>query len=275
MKFDMNAAWNEAMRLANANRDVLLVVAGVFFFLPYVAFMLLFRDRMNALEAAQAARPDPEAASAAMMGFYGDIWWVILLIAVIQGIGMVGLLALLRDRSRPTVGEALKTGVRYLLPYLGAQLITSFVMGMLLLLPFLVAGVAGVTIGVFAGGAAIVGIAYTFVRFMLTPPVIAVEKVGNPIAAMGRSWRLTKGNAVRLFFFTVLLVIALLVVSIVFSIVVGLVFALGGTQSALIGQAIVSGLVNAIFVTIFLAVLAAIHRQLAGPTAAAIGETFD
>ena len=90
MKFDMTAAWNEAMRLANANRDVLLVVAGVFFFLPYVAFMLLFRDRMNALEAAQASRPDPEAASAAMMGFYGDIWWVILLIAVIQGIGMLG-----------------------------------------------------------------------------------------------------------------------------------------------------------------------------------------
>ena len=32
MKFDMSAAWNEATRLMAANRDVLLIVAGVFFF---------------------------------------------------------------------------------------------------------------------------------------------------------------------------------------------------------------------------------------------------
>ena len=37
----------------------------------------------------------------------------------------------------------------------------------------------------------------------------------NPIAALGRSWRLTKGNSLMLFLFYVLLVLAILVVSFV------------------------------------------------------------
>ena len=125
MKFDMSAAWNEAVRLMSGNRDVLLVVAGVFFFLPNVIFMLVFSSQLSAIEAAQASNPDPKAVWQAMMGFYGEIWWMILLMAVVQGIGMLGLLALLSDRSRPTVGEALKTGTKLLLPYIGAQLLTS------------------------------------------------------------------------------------------------------------------------------------------------------
>ena len=107
MKFDMTAAWSEAMRTVAANRQVIAVVAGVFFFLPYLAFMLMFMNRMSALEAAQASNPDPEAMGEAMMGFYGETWWIVLLAAVIQGIGMLGLLTLLTDLSRPTVGDAL------------------------------------------------------------------------------------------------------------------------------------------------------------------------
>ena len=40
MKFDMGAAWNEAMRLISGNLQVIAIVAGVFFFLPYFAFSL-------------------------------------------------------------------------------------------------------------------------------------------------------------------------------------------------------------------------------------------
>ena len=41
MKLDLNAAWDHAVRLIAANREVMLVLAGVFFFLPYVLFLLL------------------------------------------------------------------------------------------------------------------------------------------------------------------------------------------------------------------------------------------
>jgi hypothetical protein len=274
MKFDMSAAWSEAMRLIGANRDVLLVVAGVFFFLPYTLFMILFTNQMKALEAAQGVKPDPEAMGQALLGFYGDVWWIFVIVFVMQGIGMLGLLALLTDRSRPTVGQALGIGARLLLPYIGAQLILSFAMGLLMLIPIAVGAAGSVAAAVIVGIAAVVAIAYVFTKFLLVPPVIAIERVMNPLAALGRSWRLTKGNSVRLFVSVFLLVIAYAIVGSVVSMVAGLVFALAGPQGALIGQAIASGLLNAAFVTTFLAVLAAIHRQLAGPSPETIGETF-
>ena len=54
-----------------------------------------------------------------------------------------------------------------------------------------------------------------------------------------------------------------------------LVFALAGAEIALVGNAIVSGMVNAVFLVIFLAVLAAMHRQLAGPAPETVSATFD
>lgn len=273
MKFDMSAAWNEATRLMAANRDVLLVVAGVFFFLPYVAFMLLFMNEMAALEAAQASNPDPSAMGEAMFGFYGQVWWVVLLMALIQGVGMIGLLALLSDRSRPTVGEALKTGLRLLLPYVGAQLLASCIYGLLILVPIAVGAGTSAAVGVSVGLAAAVALAYLFVKFLLVSPVIAIEKVANPLAAMGRSWRLTKGNSLRLFFFVLLLLVALVIVGAVASMILGLGLALAGAEIALVGNAIVSGLINAAFYVVFLAVLAAVHRQLAGTQAEAAAPT--
>ena len=38
MKLEMNRAWNDAVRLVRRSREVVLIVAGVFFFLPYLAF---------------------------------------------------------------------------------------------------------------------------------------------------------------------------------------------------------------------------------------------
>lgn len=274
MKFDMSAAWSEVTRLLSANRDVLLIVAGVFFFLPQVAFSLVFANQIAALEASQAANPDPSAIGQAMMGFYGEIWWMILLIALVQGVGMLGLFALLTDRSRPTVGEALKIGLKLLLPYLGAQILLSCLFGLMILFPIAVGASAGVGPGVLVGLIALVAFVYLFTKFLLVSPVIGIERVTNPLAALGRSWRLTKGNSLRLFLFFFLLLVALVVVGSVVSMVFGLVFALMGAEVALVGQGIVSGLVNAAFYVVFLAALAAAHRQLAGPVPETVGETF-
>lgn len=275
MKFDMSAAWNEALRLISANRQVITIVAGVFFFLPYLAFMLLFMNQMNALEAAQASNPDPDAMGAAMMTFYGDVWWVILLFMVIQGIGMLGLLTLLTDRSRPTVGAALASGARLFLPYFGAQLLMGVVFGLLLLVPIAVGAGASAAAGVVLGIAAVIAFVYLFVKFLLTPAVIAIERQANPISALSRSWQLTKGNSLRIFLFIFLLFVAVMIVGGVFSMILGLLFALAGAEAAVIGQALVSGLVNAVFYVIFLGVIAAIYRQLAGTSGEALHETFD
>ena len=275
MKFDMTAAWSEAMRLVASNRQVIAVVAGVFFFLPYLAFMLIFMNQMAELEAAQAANPDPEAMGQAMMAFYGESWWFVLLAMVIQGIGMLGLLTLLTDRRRPTVAEALKAGMKMFLTYFGAQLLLSALFGLLILVPIAVGAGGSVAIGLFLGLIAAVLFCYLFAKFLLTPAVIAIEHQSNPLTALGRSWRLTKGNSLRIFLFVFLLFLAVGIVGGVISMIVGLFLALGGAQAALIGQAVVSGLINAVFYVIFLGVLAAIYRQLAGPSSETVRETFE
>lgn len=276
MKFDMSAAWNEATRLVSANRAVVLIIAGVFFFLPYVVFMMIVGDQTAALQAgAGAGNGDPEAAMEALMGFYASIWWMVLLFMAFQYIGMLGLLALLKHRSRPTVGEALKIGATCFPSYFVAQLLVGLVTLLLFLIPFAIGAAGSVAAAVIVGIFAVVAVLYVFTKFSLAAPIIVIDRVLNPLTALARSWRLTKGNSVRLFLFYFLLILAVIVVGIVVSIVFGLVFALLGPEGALIGNALVAGLLNAVWATLFLAALAAAHRQLGGERPETVSETFE
>ncbi len=100
----------------------------------------------------------------------------------------------------------------------------------------------------------------------MSSPAIAIERVINPIAALGRSWRLTRGNSFRLFAFYLLLLIAFVIVSAIVSLIGGLLFALGGEHAALIGNSLVAGLINAGFACVAYAVLASLHKRLAAPS---------
>lgn len=274
MKFDMSAAWNEATRLLSANRQVLLVVAGVFFFLPSVVYTLVFNSQMAGIEAAQSGDPDFGALFQAMLRLFREYWWVMLLTTLVQWLGALSLIALLADRGRPTVGEAIRTGGKLLLPYIGAQLLFACLTGLLILLPVAIGSRGSVVAGSFVGLLAAVVWVYLFVKFLLVAPVVVVERQTNPVAALGRSWRLTKGNSLRLFAFVFLLAVAFIVVASVAGIVSGLLLALAGAEVALVGDAIVSGAVEAAFSVLFLAALVAILRQLVGKAPESVSETF-
>lgn len=273
MKFDMGRAWNETTNLLSANRSLLAVVAGVFFFLPYAAVMMFLPQQMAALQAPTTG--NPEAMGEAMMSLYASIWWVFVLIGLIQAVGMLALLYLLSDRTRPTLGEALRHGFKYLLTYIGAQILQGLLFLVLILIPFLAAHAGSVTVAVLLGILIAVVFVYLFTKLSLSTPVIAIESQANPLTALTRSWSLTKGNSVRIFLFYLLLFIAMMVISTVLSFIVGIVFAIGGTEIAMIGNGLFSGLVNAVIVTVFAAVLAAVYRQLAGPSAEAVSEAFE
>ena len=273
MKLEMNRAWNDAVRLVRRSREVVLIVAGVFFFLPYLAFTLVAPDPMAGLSPTQTQ--SVEQTMKVMTAFYAQVWWALVLIAVLQGIGMLGLLALLTDRRRPTVGEAIKIGAGKVLSYIAAYLIFGMVFGTVVTLIATLAAASGST--------AIVGLVFLlaliawvilFIRFSLVGPVLVKEGTANPIGALIRSWHLTAGNTWRLFAFYFLLVVATFVVTVVASAVLSLGFGLFGAESARIGDALVMSLVNAAWATLFLAVLAAVHEQLSAPAQPA-GRPFE
>ena len=56
-----------------------------------------------------------------------------------------------------------------------------------------------------------VAVLAAYIRIMLVAPVVAVERVYNPVAALKRSWMLTQGNTGRLALFLGLIVLVALV----------------------------------------------------------------
>ena len=274
MKLEMNLAWSDALRRIGGNRDVVLVVAGVFFVLPYFAFMLISPDPLAGMNA--AASSDTKVVMERLSAFYSQLWWVILIIVLVQAAGMLGLIALLSNRSRPTVAQALKLGARKVLSYIAAYLVLGMVLTAALMVVLVLAALSGAVwltgVVLLAGFVAWIVL---FIRFSLVPPILVKEDIGNPLRALGRSWQLTRGNGARLFAFFVMLFAAYIVVLLVVSMVLGLLFGLFGPQSAHFGEALVSSVLNAAWVTTFLALLSAVHAQFAGPPTAAPGDTFE
>ncbi|MBB3033580.1 glycerophosphoryl diester phosphodiesterase membrane domain-containing protein [Alteriqipengyuania lutimaris] len=274
MKLDMNRAWTDALNLIKSNMGVVTVVAGVFFFLPYLAFALLMPEAANFTM--EPNSDDPAAALEQLTAVYADIWWIMLLLVIAQTVGTLALLALLRANNRPTVGEAIAVGAIGFLTsiaatiifYVGAGIVGGLLMG--------IAITSQITaLAVIAGIVLFVVFIYLAVKFSLLAPIIAIDKVYNPLTALLRSWRLTKGNSVRLFLFYLLLFIALAVVSAVIGLIVMLVFGLMGEEVMLVGSGLVNSAVNAVIIVLMLGILAAIHRQLAGPDVATMSETFE
>lgn len=279
MKFDSNRAWLEAMAAIRACRSLLVPVAGVFFLIPSVATSFFLGDIqaqiMGNLDNREVLNGIVEAEFGKIMG--------ISLFAMLAGfIGYLAVLFLLTDRSRPTVGEAILRALRFLPSLIGAVIIAylGLVVGIMLLA--IVGGIlsaalegAGASIMVVAILALVLAIT---VRLSLTLPVIVVEGVVNPVAALVRSWRMTRGNAMKLLGFYALLFIAYVVIAVILMVVIGAVTGVaGGTEPGevtLILAGILSGAISAIVGVIASAVLAAVHAQLAGTSSRALDETF-
>ena len=296
-RFDGNQAWNEAMRLVSANREVLLVMAGVFVFLPAVAMAFftgpqqaeMITTFMNAMKHGAADFKDPAfmAKMQAMNAANASLMPYTLLLMLASVVGKLGMMALLTDHRRPTVGEALMIGVKSL-PTLIAVAVLLFIgylvfiiaAGLAIGLPAAMLGmISQVLVGVFAVVAVIAlmaAIAVIVTRLSMIYPVTIIEGESNPIEVIKGSWRMVKGNTRRLFLFFLLLLVAYFVVmSVAAMVLIGLVTTIAGKGLALtLGTGIVQGVLAAAFSVVITAVLVAIHRQLAGASPQSLAETF-
>lgn len=281
IKLDMGKAWTQTTALIGANKDTISAIAGLFFFLPTFAAALLLTETSTTIPISgqrQGGNPDVAMQQALdqISALYADNWPVLLAISIAGFIGSLSLLALLTDKGRPTVGEALGQGIRSIPTYIAAQLLSALAAGVVVGLPLgLMAALAPPAVTATAGLALIVLVIYLFVKFSLISPVIAIDQERNPIAAMARSWRLTKGNSVRIFAFIVLLFAVIVIIGALVQGVLTLILSAIGGQVEAIGVGLVSALVNTVMTVIFLVVIASIHRQLSGGTPEAIAETFE
>lgn len=271
MKLDSNRAWKEATAIISANRDVLWAMAGVFFLLPSLALNLL----MPQPEPAPGLTPEQTINMA--MEFYGKSAPYLIIMAVLSMVGTLAILTLCTDRTRPTVGQAIGQGFSGTLSYIGAQLLMGLGVG---LVGGLLVGLSALTGSAVAAALAIgvvaVAVIYLSLRLMLVAPVIAVEGRRNPIEILKRSWALTQGNAGRIIMFLLLLVVAFLVVMSVVMLVVGLIVAFVlSPETAKIVTVVISAAFGASFTLYMIAVLAAIHRQMAGPSVEILSAAFD
>ncbi len=271
MKLDTNKAWTEAAALVRANADVLWALAGVFFVLPSVLFSVFYPQ----------PEPVPGADFKALIAQFETAYQgalpLMLISTLLQMLGTLTVLTLFSDRSRPTVGEAIKVGASGVPSYIGAQLILIFGIMLLSLVLGLVIAATGSNVGVIALLAIvmIIGFIYFGTRLGLLGPVIAVEGQRNPLAVLKRSWALTKGNVGRMLLFFVLIGIAFIVVIGLLMLVIGAILAVAvGGEVARVIAAFASATFGAAAQLYFIAVLAAIHRQLAGPSASMTADTF-
>lgn len=279
-KLDMGKAWVQATGLIGANKDTISALAGLFFFLPSFAAALFLPEAAATVPAGPREGGDPQVAMQQAMdqitALYADNWPVLLAVTIAGFIGSMSLLALLTDRGNPTVGEALGKGLKSIPAYIAAQLLSALAAGVAIGLPLgLLAALAPPAVVAFAGLALVVLVIYIAVKFSLIAPVIAIDEERNPLAAIARSWRLTKGNSVRIFAFMVLLFAVIVIIGALVQGVLTLILAAIGGEVARIGTGLVSALINAVMTVIFLVVLASIHRQLAGAAPERLAETFE
>lgn len=269
MKLDGNQAWKQAVAWVSANRDVVIAIAGVFFLLPSLATGL-FGPQPPTPAVGMTA---PQLVASAQQ-FYARALPFLTVMLLMQSAGILALLMLFTDARRPTVGIALQRSLAGLLSYIAAQLLPAFAIFVLAALIFVVAGLLVTLLGgpatmslvVLALAVSIVAAIYVLVRCSLSGPVIAVERTRNPIRALMRSWTLTGGNTGRLVVLFLLLFILFVVVIMTVTAITGIVLSLAlSPANARIVAEIISSLLSTAATVYLAAILAAVHRQLAGP----------
>ena len=261
MKFDLDTAWKDTTALLRDNFRLLALIAGVFYFVPYAAILLWVPGLSEFMNG--AIDPNSSAAQAKLSAMLSGYWWAFLLGAIIQGIGFLAMLSLLRRRASPTVGQAIQNGARAIPSYLATSIIMGVAIALAVIAIAFLFALTGIgALQVLAIGLGIAIAFYLVTKFSMAAPIIAIDEVLNPIEAMRRSWNLTGKNSFRLFGFYALLFVAYAIISMLVSMVFSLVFALGGAETQLFGQAITSSLMNALAAMLFASVLAAVHAQL-------------
>lgn len=262
MTISIGRAWDETRDILARDGSLIATVSAALLMVPSAVYGLVVPQASSM--AAEVAEPTAFAS--------------LLQIAVIV-LGQVGVLALaaIALRRRESVGHAIRQAFGRVLPLIGATLLYAVPM------LFLVAFVLGAMVGgetpeamlanlQNVSGSAVLALTILFiaslvigVRLIFLVPVLMSEN-GGAIAAMKRSWALTRGATPRLLLFVLLWAVTGIIVLISASSIAGIVITLTvGTVEPLTVGALIAGLtgglVNAFIVTIYALMIARLYAQ--------------
>ncbi|MDE2436589.1 MAG: glycerophosphoryl diester phosphodiesterase membrane domain-containing protein [Sphingomonadales bacterium] len=280
MGFSGSLALADAFALFKSRFGPMLAVSILYYVLLAVVMAVFgasFFTQMMTM--GMNAGGDPAAALPA--GFGISIVILYLLIYSLNFFQQAALCRLCSDRHEPNLGDAISTGIRSVPTLLGAAvLLIIALIGVSIVLSIagavVMMGARSAGLSLLVALALLIGFAYLGMRLSMILPSVAIEDQRNPIAAIGRSWAMTRGNALKLFllFVAVMLVMGLIGMMLFFVTLgfpqPGIVPSAGGMIGFFIAM-VMFGLTLGIY---FVALIAAIHRQLAGPSVAAVQETF-
>lgn len=188
MKLSGTKIIGDAWRLWRADWEALTAIAGMFVFLPQLAMALLIPvlPDTSKLAGVDPTSPAFEAWRVAMEAWIQSyaLWWF--LGAGLAVFGQFSLVAFYMASRRASVAEALVVALRFLPRFLLASFIWGLPLGLLslafLLVPFLLLPVLAVMMA----------------RMLLIGPAILANRSFGAVAAVGRSFTLTRGNTLAL-----------------------------------------------------------------------------
>lgn len=293
MKFSASKALTDSFSIFGGRFVSMLPIAILFTAIPLILFMATFGGVLAGFSQNQG---NPAAAMQTFLAMFGTFALAGIVYALVRIAGICALCVSAAAREPITVGEAVSEGLRVTLPMVGVYLVLMvayFAVAAVLMLTmgasFIGMMGSGYASGQGAPGAGsigtmilviclvLIGLVYLMTKLSMVVPVVAVDKERSPFAAISRSWGLTRGATLKIFLLFLLTGFGAAIIGGVLGGVIGgaSVAAAGASAASSWPQLAVSALTGTLFSIYFIALIVAIHGQLAGPSVAAIGETFD
>ncbi len=277
MRFSGSRALSEAFQIMLARIGPLIAVSII----GYLAIFALSGGLMASMLPGILSGAQPGSPDAMLAQYGGTIFLLYLVIYAVSFAQQAALCRLCSDRHAASIGGAISAGVKCVPTLFGVAILLLIALFALMLVASL--GMAGVVAGTESPGLTfvlgllmLIGFIYVFARLSMILPVVAIDDVRNPITAIGNAWRMTGGNVMRLVLVFLLISVVMGVLFMVLSALTLGSFNPGAAPS--IGNMIGFGALMLVFgLTVglyFLALVAAIHRQLADTSVSAVEDTF-
>ena len=292
MKFSASKALSESFSIFTGRFAAMAPVALVFALVPLAVFMAFFSTSFAGLQQNQG---NPAAALQTILTMLGSFSLVFIIYMLVRTLGVCALCIAASSRKAVSFGEAISAGLRAMLPMIGVYLllivgyvVVAIVLTLTVGLSFL--GLFGATA---AGGQApgagtvigvilivtivMVAVLYIFTKLSMIVPVIVIDQERSPVRAIGRSWSLTRGASFKIFLLLLLLGFGAAIINGILNALSGgaAVFSPNSGTTVVWTQVAIAAISGTVFAMYFVALIVAIHEQLAGPSVAAISDTFE